>query len=213
MSHDLEDKLPSYVVGIGASAGGLEALERFFRAMPVNSGMAFVVIQHLSPDFKSLMNELLERFTTMPAIPVLDSIEVRPNTIFLLPPRKDITLEGNQLIARDRDKGKETPISMPINTFFQSLAASWGDRAIAIVLSGTGSDGSNGILDVRDAGGLVLVQSPESASFDGMPQSAINTGYVDSIFVPENMPSALAVFAANPALRQFGVDNPDDEGA
>ncbi|GAB4254844.1 MAG: hypothetical protein Kow0065_02370 [Methylomicrobium sp.] len=203
------DSLPSHVIGIGASAGGLEALERFFRAMPVDSGFAFVVIQHLSPDFKSLMNELLERFTSMAAIPVIDSIEVRANTIFLLPPRKDIVIEGNRLITREREK--DGVLSLPINTFFRSLAAAWSDRAVAVVLSGTGSDGSNGLLDVRDAGGLVLVQTPESARFDGMPQSAINTGCVDAILTPEDMPSALLAFASNPSFRNFSPYGADED--
>ena len=131
---------PSYVVGIGASAGGLEALERFFRAMPVDSGMAFVVIQHLSPDFKSLMDELLERFTRMPAIPVAERERIRPNTIYLLPPKKDMVIEGDELISTDRSG--EKVLSLPINSFFRSLASAWGEKAIAIVLSGTGSDGT-----------------------------------------------------------------------
>ncbi|MFM8332035.1 MAG: chemotaxis protein CheB, partial [Candidatus Methylumidiphilus sp.] len=188
--------LPSHVVGIGASAGGLEALERLFRAMPPDTGMAFVVIQHLSPDFKSLMDELLERFTSMPAIPVHDAQEVRPNTIYLLPPRKDIVIEGARLISRDR--AKDGTLSLPINIFFRTLAAAWGERAAAIVLSGTGSDGSNGLLDVRDAGGLVLAETPESARFDGMPQSAISTGCVDAVLAPEDMPGALLAYASDP---------------
>jgi two-component system CheB/CheR fusion protein len=188
--------LPTVVVGVGASAGGLEALERLFRAMPADTGMAFVVVQHLSPDFKSLMDELLERFTTMPAIPVTDTAEIRANTIYLLTPNKEIVVNGTQLISRARPK--DTPVAMPINVFFQSLAASWGERGGAIVLSGTGSDGSHGILDVHDAGGLVLVQSPDSARFDGMPQSAIHTGCVDAVLDPEDMSPALLAFARDP---------------
>ncbi len=188
---------PSYVVGIGASAGGLEALERFFRAMPVNSGMAFVVIQHLSPDFKSLMDELLERFTRMQAIPVMDREHIRPNTIFLLPPKKDMVIEGDELISTDRSG--EKVLSLPINSFFRSLACAWGEKAIAIVLSGTGSDGSAGIQDVREAGGLVFTQSEESSRFDGMPRSAIATGCVDAVLAPEDMPAALEAYTLNPS--------------
>ena len=186
---------PSHVVGIGASAGGLEALERFFRAMPVDSGMAFVVIQHLSPDFKSLMDELLERFTRMPAIPVAERERIRPNTIYLLPPKKDMVIEGDELISTDRSG--EKVLSLPINSFFRSLASAWGEKAIAIVLSGTGSDGSAGIMDVRDAGGLVLVQSEDSSRFDGMPRSAIATGCVDGVLAPEEMPAELAIYAGD----------------
>lgn len=191
---------PSYVVGIGASAGGLEALERFFRAMPVDSGMAFVVIQHLSPDFKSLMDELLERFTSMQAIPVMDRERIRPNTIFLLPPKKDMVIEGDELICTDRSG--EKVLSLPINSFFRSLASAWGEKAIAVVLSGTGSDGSAGIMDVREAGGLVLVQSEESSRFDGMPRSAIATGCVDAVLAPEDMPAALKAYTENPTNKQ-----------
>jgi len=187
---------PTYVVGIGASAGGLEALERLFRAMPVDTGMTFVVIQHLSPDFKSLMDELLERFTRMQAIPVTDRIKIKPNKIYLLPPRKDMVINGDELITTNRSP--EKVLSLPINSFFRSLASTWGEKAIAIVLSGTGSDGSAGIMDIREYGGLVLSQNEESSRFDGMPRSAINTGCVDAILAPEAMPAVLLAYASNP---------------
>ncbi len=189
----------SCLVGIGASAGGLESLEHFFRAMPPDSGLSFVVIQHLSPDFKSLMAQLLERYTIMPAIPVLDKQEILPNTIYLLPPRKELIVTGPVLISED--KPKDGSLFMPINVFFRSMAASWGERSAAIVLSGTGSDGSEGIIDVRDAGGLVLVETPETSNFDGMPQSAKNTGCADAILSPEEMPKLLVAFANDPAFR------------
>lgn len=116
----------TYIVGIGASAGGLEALEKLFRAMPVDSGMAFVVIRHLSPDFKSLMGEHLERYTTMPAISVMEREIIAPNTIYLLPPKKDMVIEGDELICTDRPDDKV--LSLPINTFFRSLATAWGEK-------------------------------------------------------------------------------------
>ena len=189
----------SYLVALGASAGGLEALERFFKAMPTDSGMAFVVIQHLSPDFKSLMKELLERFTEMKAVPVTGTEKIEPNTIYLLPPNRDMVVEGGSLVSklRDADKAHGT---MAINAFFVSLAAEWADRGIAIVLSGTGTDGSSGLLDVRDAGGLVLAQTESSAGFDGMPRSAANTGCVDAVLDPEDMPAALQSFTREPGL-------------
>ena len=182
-------RLPTHVVGIGASAGGLEAIERLFRAMPADTGMAFVVIQHLSPDFKSLMKELVERFTPMRAVPVYDSVRVEADTVYLLPPKKEMVIEGDRLIATDRPAEKQ--LSLPINLFFRSLAASWGEKAVAIVLSGTGSDGSAAAMDVREAGGLVLAQSEQTSRFDGMPRSAIETGCVDAIMPPEEMPTAL----------------------
>ena len=201
---------PTHVVGIGASAGGLEALERLFRAMPVDTGMAFVVIQHLSPDFKSLMDELMERFTRMPAIPVHETQAVRPNTIYLLPPAKDIVIQGDRLITRDR--AKDGSLALPINTFFRSLAVAWGENSAAIVLSGTGSDGSSGLIDIHDAGGLVLVESPESARFDGMPQSAINTRCVDAVLMPEDIPETLTEFAADPEALRAMLRLRHDEG-
>lgn len=199
--------MPHFVVGIGASAGGLEAIERLFRAMPVDTGMAFVVIQHLSPDFKSLMPELVGRFTSMTAIPVEDNVVVRPNAIYLLRPKKDMVIEGDRLIAHDRPAEKQ--LSLPINTFFRSLAAQWQEKAIAIVLSGTGSDGSAGIMDVREAGGLVLAQSEHTSRFDGMPRNAIETGCVEAILAPEDMPAALLAYAENRSIDQSFLSHAD----
>lgn len=178
-----------YVVGVGASAGGLESLERLFRNMPVNTGMAFVVIQHLSPDFKSLMDELLARYTRMSIHRAEDGMFVEPNSIYLIPPRKEMIIARGRLLLTDKDP-KQT-LTMPIDRFFRSLAQDCGDRAIAIVLSGTGSDGSRGICDIHAAGGLVISESKETAKFDGMPVAAMDTGVVDLVLAPEAMPNAL----------------------
>ncbi|MFO1487548.1 MAG: chemotaxis protein CheB [Verrucomicrobiota bacterium] len=187
----------SYVVGIGASAGGLEALERFFKATPSNTGMAFVVIQHLSPDFKSLMDELLARFTQMRLVRVQGPTPVEADTIYLIPPRKEMILEEGLLVLVDRVPDQQ--LHMPINRFFRSLAREKHEKAIAIVLSGTGSDGSLGLMDVHDSGGLVLVQSEQTAKFDGMPRSAVATGFADSVAAPEEMPALLMRYILNPA--------------
>ena len=188
---------PEFIVGLGASAGGLEALERFFQAVPLDTGMAFVVIQHLSPDFNSLMDELLARFTKMPIVRVADPVAPLRDTIYLLQPRKEMVLSSGVLHAYD--KPSDERLSMPINAFFRSLARDVGERGIAIVLSGTGTDGSLGLCDVHQAGGLVLAQSAESAKFDGMPRSAVATNQVDLILTPEDMPKALVSYARNPA--------------
>ncbi len=188
---------PSFIVGIGASAGGLEALERFFKAVPENTGMAFVVIQHLSPDFHSLMDELLARFTRLPIVRVSTQVVPQADTIYLLQPRKIMVLNHGQL--QSFDKPNDEGLSMPINTFFRSLARDIGERAIAVVLSGTGTDGSIGLSDVHEAGGLVLAQSLETAKFDGMPRSAIATNQVDLVLAPEEMPASLLSYAANPS--------------
>lgn len=185
-----------YVVGIGASAGGLEALERFFENMPVRTGLAFVVVQHLSPDFKSLMDELLARKTDIPIYRAADGMEVQPDAIYLIPPKKDMIIANRRLLLTDR--APEQVVTLPIDHFFRSLAHDLGERAIAIILSGTGSDGSRGIRDVHEAGGLVIVQTPETAKFDGMPNSARQTGAVDLVLPPEAMPAALLQYIQHP---------------
>jgi two-component system CheB/CheR fusion protein len=190
-----------HVVGIGASAGGLEALERLFKVMPADTGLAFIIIQHLSPDFKSLMDELLARYTRMPIHRVEDGMAIEANAIYLMPPKKEMIISGGRLLLTDKDPQQD--LSLPIDHFFRSLAQDAGRCAIAIVMSGTGSDGSRGIRDVHEGGGLVISQSEESAKFDGMPRSARDTGVVDCVLPPEEMPQALldylnSPFAADP---------------
>ncbi len=185
---------PRFVAGIGASAGGLEALEALFRRIPADTGMAFVIIQHLSPDFKSLMDELLARHTGMPIRRVEDGILIEPNAIYLIPPRKEMEVAQGRLLLTDTD-----PIhfpSLPIDVFLRSLAQEYGDRAIGIVLSGTGTDGSRGICAIHDAGGFVLVQSESTAKFDGMPRAAIATGKVDVVAPVDELAAMLVSFAA-----------------
>ncbi|MEO0530907.1 MAG: chemotaxis protein CheB, partial [Planctomycetota bacterium] len=186
-----------FVVGIGASAGGLDPIERLFDNMPADTGMAFVLVQHLSPDFRSLMDELLSRHTTMPIHRVEDGMRVEPNHIYLIPPKKDMVLSQRKLLLRDQDKGGG-PVNLPIDIFFRSLAQDVGDRAVAVILSGTGSDGSRGIQEVHDAGGLVLAQDLESAGFDGMPRSAALTEIVDVVCPPEEMPTKIAEYLNSP---------------
>ncbi len=191
-----QDDRGPYVVGLGASAGGLEALEQFFENMPVGTGMAFVVVQHLSPDFESLMDALLARKTAIPIHRASDGMEVRPDQIYLIPPRKDMIIASRRLLLTDKDP-KQT-LTLPIDHFFRSLAHDLGDRAIAIVLSGSGSDGSRGIRDVHEAGGLVIAQAPETAQFDGMPNSARQTDAVDLVLAPAEMSTALLQYIQHP---------------
>ncbi len=176
------------VVGIGASAGGLKALESLFHAMTDNLGCAYVVIQHLSPDFKSLMGELLARHTKMPISAVSDGEAIRPNHIYLIPPRKTLRLVDDRLHLAETVLNP----SLPIDIFFESLAEQLGALATGIVLSGTGSDGTRGCRKIKAAGGKVLVQDPELAEFDGMPRSVIVSGAYDLVLRAEEMPSALA---------------------
>lgn len=202
---------PTFVVGIGASAGGLKPIEDFFDNMPNDSGMSFVVVQHLSPDFKSMMDELLSRHTRMKIHKVTDGVRIEPDSIYLIPAVKNMDISNGTLLLSD--KATDRSLNLPIDIFFRSLAKDAGERAIAIVLSGTGSDGSRGIKDIREAGGLVLVQSKESAAFDGMPQAAISTGVVDLICDPAKMPQWLMQYAKDRdrlAIQQAEFSTEDD---
>ncbi|MCG8525954.1 MAG: PAS domain-containing protein [Opitutales bacterium] len=181
---------PTHIVGIGASAGGLQPLESMFDKVPVDTGMAFVIIQHLSPDFKSLMDELLARHTEMPIHKVIDGIQVQANNIYLIPPKKNMVIKGNCLRLSDKDEGKA--LNLPIDIFFESLAEDVGEKSIAVILSGTGSDGSRSLPNVASAGGLVIVQDPESAGFDGMPKNAIESGFADFVVEPQIIPEVLS---------------------
>ena len=195
---------PRYVVGLGASAGGLEALEQFFDNMPAKTGLAFVVVQHLSPDFRSLMDELLARRTAIPIRRVEDGMAVEPDTVYLIPPKKEMIVSGGKLLLTDKDPSQT--LTLPIDHFFRSLAQDVGEGAIGIILSGTGSDGSRGIRAIHDAGGLVLVQSLETAKFDGMPKCAVETGVADFVLPVDEMPATLLRCIHHPAAE--GIDRP-----
>ncbi|MBA4066593.1 MAG: chemotaxis protein CheR [Isosphaera sp.] len=195
------ERQPPYVVGIGASAGGLEALEKLFEAMPADTGMVFVVIQHLSPDFKSLTDTLLARRTAIPIRQAENGMPVEPDVCYLLPPRKDMILSDGRLLLTDKEPAPT--VALPIDRFLRSVAQDVGDRAVAVILSGTGSDGSRGIRDVHAAGGLVIAQAPETAKFDGMPKSAAATGAVDYTLPPEEIPAALLRHAEHPSHREL----------
>ena len=184
---------PELIVGIGASAGGLKPIEELFDHMPGDTGFAFVVIQHLSPDFKSLMDELLSRHTDMPIFKVSDGVAVERNTIYLIPPEKNMAVKDGRLLLTE--KLKKPNLHLPIDNFFASLADEFGKNSVAIVLSGSGSDGSRGIQKVHEAGGFVLVQNPEAASFDGMPRAAIKTKATDITCDVQEMPDFLLKFS------------------
>ncbi|MBE9116786.1 PAS domain-containing protein [Lusitaniella coriacea LEGE 07157] len=172
-----------FIVGIGASAGGVQALESFFAGLPDNPNGAFVVVQHLSPNHRSMMTEILQRQTTLPVEEVRDRTLLEPAKVYVLPPRKALTLEDRRLHLEETSDSPR----YPINRFFQSLVAGWGERTIAILLSGTGNDGTEGLQAVSRAGGVALVQSPETAQFTSMPTSAIPSGLVDEILSPQDL--------------------------
>ena len=198
-----------HVVGIGASAGGLESLERLFTHLPTDTGMAFVVLQHLSPDFKSLMDELLSRRTRMTIRQAEHDTLVEPNTIYLLPPMKEMIIRHRRLLLNDKDP--RYGLTLPIDLFFRSLAQDLGERAVAVVLSGSGSDGSRGIQEVARAGGAVFCESPDTAQFNGMPLSAIRTGLVDSVLPPDEIALAVAALGS-PDLDDPGVAADQERG-
>jgi len=184
------------IVGIGASAGGLAAFEAFFSGMPKDKipGMAFVLVQHLAPDHKSLLAELIRRYTPMPVLEVEDTLVVAPNCVYIITPNHDMALLNGslQLLEPSAPRGQR----LPIDFFFKSLAADLRERAIGIVLSGTGSDGTLGVRAIKDAGGMVMVQTPENAEFDGMPRSAIATGLTDYQLDAPQMPTQLTTYVS-----------------
>jgi two-component system CheB/CheR fusion protein len=182
------------VVGLGASAGGLAAFEAFFAGMPANKdpGMAFVLVQHLAPDHESILTDLIRRYTRMQVFEVEDGMMVRPNCAYIIPPGHDMAfLNGSlQLLPPAEPRGQR----LPIDFFFRSLAQDQHERAIGIVLSGTGSDGTSGVRAIKGEGGMVMVQTPGSTEFDGMPRSALATGMVDYELPPAEMAEQLIAY-------------------
>jgi two-component system CheB/CheR fusion protein len=199
------------IVGIGASAGGLAAFEAFFRAMPVDvdPGMAFVLVQHLAPDHKSLLSELIGRCTRLKVFEVKEGMPVAPNCAYIIPPNSEMAFERGvlRLTRPTSPRGKR----LPIDFFFLSLARELRHQAICIVLSGTGSDGTAGLRAIKSAGGLVIAQDPDSCEYDGMPRSAIATGLVDYQLSPQEMPTQLIAYLADgremPTRRLSAVTN------
>lgn len=187
---------PPLVIGIGASAGGLEALQQFFEYMPPNSGLSFVVVQHLSPDYKSLMADILGKHTEMAVCQAENHMAVEADTVYLIPPKKYMTVRDGKLHLSDAPG----TLNHPIDAFFASLAEEKKEHAIAVVLSGTGSDGTNGVKAVKEVGGLVIAQDPDSAKFDGMPRSVINTGLADFVLSPEEIAEEILNFSNTPLL-------------
>lgn len=192
-----------YVVCIGASAGGLDALEKFFQACPVDTGAAFVVVQHLSSDHKSMMNNLLARHTDMPVIMVEENMAMEANYVYLIPPGAIMHLTAGHLhLTPKNPRG----LTLPIDIFLFSLAEIYGKYALGIILSGTGTDGTRGSVAINAAGGFLMAQEPESAKFDGMPRSVIATGIVDAILPAEELPVRLVAHIQNLPYKELQVE-------
>ena len=191
------------IVGIGASAGGLEALEQFLTNVPENSGMAFVIIQHLDPTHKGIMHELLQRTTVMKVVQVKDRAEVKPNCVYVIPPNKDMSILHGvlHLFAPAAPRG----LRLPIDFFLRSLAEDRQEQSIGVILSGMGSDGTLGLRAIKEKAGVVLVQEPATAKFDGMPRSAMDAGLADLIAPANELPGKILAFLKHVPL----ISRPD----
>jgi two-component system CheB/CheR fusion protein len=180
------------IVGIGASAGGLEALEQFLRHVPAGSGMAYVIIQHLDPTHKGIMPELLQRATGMKVSQVQDRTRVQPDCVYVIPPNRDMSILHGvlHLLVPVAPRG----LRLPIDSFLRSLAQDQQERSIAVILSGMGSDGTLGLRAIKEKAGVVLVQDPATAKFDGMPRSAIDAGLADIVAPVDELPARIGAY-------------------
>ena len=176
-------------IGMGASAGGLEAFEQFFRLVPREVGMAFVLVPHLDPGHASMLTEILQRITAMPVVEAKDQLVVEPNHVYVIPPNREMTIFHGaiQLSVPEAARGQR----MPIDSFLRSLAEDQGEKAICVILSGTGTDGTLGLRAIHGAGGVSFVQEPATAKYDGMPSSAVQSGLATYVLPVEKMPDEL----------------------
>ncbi|MHC1730151.1 MAG: chemotaxis protein CheB [Syntrophobacteraceae bacterium] len=197
------------VVAMGASAGGLEALQEFFDKVPKDAGMAFVVIQHVSAQGKSMLGSLLEKHTQMEVVGAQDRMQIKPNRVYLNPPGSDVSLFNGEFLLSEQEKGRGA--RYPIDHFFRSLAMDLGHKSVCVVFSGTGSDGTLGLRAIKEAGGLTIVQDPEQAKFDGMPRSAIETGLVDLVVRVEDMPRELLGYVSQPYFKAAQEGESDEK--
>jgi two-component system, chemotaxis family, CheB/CheR fusion protein len=195
------------IVGIGGSAGGFEAAREFLQELPKKTGMAFAVVQHLDPHHASRLASLLGRTTSMPVIEVEQTIEIEPNTVYLQPPNKCLICKDSALALVSRTETR----NLAIDHFFESLAEERGSRAIGVLLSGTGTDGTAGLRAIKAAGGLTFAQKPETAKFDAMPMSAIRAGFVDTVLPPREIAREIKRIATHPYIRRPLDDAPEEE--
>lgn len=179
------------VVGIGASAGGLTAFKKLLQAIPEDSGMAYVLVQHLDPNHESLLAELLQKVTKIPVLEIADDIKVEPDHIYIIPSNKMLLANDGVLELSPRPTPNKSVRNLPIDLFFRSLAEVHQNHSLGVVLSGTGSDGTAGLMAIKDNGGITFAQDQQSAEWDGMPQSAVDAGVVDFILKPEEIPAKI----------------------
>jgi two-component system CheB/CheR fusion protein len=186
------------IVGIGASAGGLEAIEGFFANTPSDLNIAFVIIQHLAPEHKSIMGSLLEKYTKMKVVEARDGVKVLPGCVYLNPPNRDVSIMNGRLLLHEPTQPRG--VHLPIDHFFRSLAEAVGYKSICIVLSGTGTDGTLGLKAIKGAGGMAMAQEESQAKYNNMPRSAIDTGLVDYVLPVEKMPAELMKYVKHPYI-------------
>jgi two-component system CheB/CheR fusion protein len=202
------------IVGIGASAGGLEAFEHFFKAMVANPGMAFVLVVHLAPTHVSILPELLQKKTKMKVLQVTDNMKVQPDHVYIIPPNKELAILTGSLQLMDLVKSQG--VNLPIDSFLRSLAQDQGSNAICIILSGTGTDGTLGLRTVKGEGGMAMVQDEESAQYEGMPRSAIATGLADYVLPVDKIPEQLLKYVKHAshtaAASVYGLHEKADKG-
>jgi len=189
---------PFPIVGIGASAGGLEALQLFLQNVPEGSGMAFVIVQHLDPTHKGIMAELLQRTTAMKVVQVKDRTRVLPDSVYVIPPNKDMSILHGVLHLLDPVAPRG--LRLPIDFFFRSLADDSEEHAIGVILSGMGTDGTLGLKAIKGKAGVVFVQDPASAKFDGMPRSAVEAGLADVVAPVEALPDRIIAYLRHAPL-------------
>ncbi len=187
------------IVGLGASAGGQEAFEKFFTHLPGDDRLAFVVVQHLDPSHKSILVELLQRYTPMKVLAAEDGLRVEPNCVYVIPPNRNLAMLQGKLYLLEREVSRG--LHLPIDSFFRSLAQDQGDKAVGIILSGTGSDGALGLAAIKGEGGVTMVQEPASAGYDGMPSSAVATGLVDYVLPAEQLAGQLLAYLKHPYVQ------------
>lgn len=200
---------PITVVAIGASAGGLEALTAVLKGLPTDINMAFMLIQHLDPKRHSILPELLARATQIPVLEALDSMKIESNRVYVMPSNVDISITDGHFGLRPRIIDRNQHF-LPVDIFMRSLAVVRKSQAIGVILSGTASDGTAGVEAIRAAGGITFAQSPETAKFDGMPRSAIESGAIDFVMSPEEIATELAWMSENPDQRRKPVPPPVD---
>lgn len=205
-NHSNQTQPDEFIIGIGASAGGLEAIHELFDHTPTDA-VSYVIVQHLSPDHKSLMKELLVKHSKLKIYVAEDGMKVIRNCVYVLPEAKTMTIAGGRLMLKDRQNSKP---NAAIDIFFNSLAEDLGNKSVAIVLSGNGADGTKGIEAIKKVGGMVIVQDPESAEFTAMPKNAIDSGYYDHILAPKQIPVQIVEYVKQKTLANHFSHSPSE---